>query len=91
MSRLATAFVLGYHGCEKAVADAIIGSDTQHLAPSRQDYDWLGSGIYFWEADPRRALEWAAGRGLRARSHAEIAVINPDCIKGYFRPRSYPR
>ena len=26
---------------------------------SKNDYDWLGDGIYFWENDPRRALEWA--------------------------------
>lgn len=27
--------------------------------PSRQDYDWLGAGIYFWENDPIRAYQWA--------------------------------
>ena len=26
---------------------------------SRNDYDWLGHGIYFWEATPKRALEFA--------------------------------
>lgn len=29
------------------------------LVPSEKAYDWLGSGIYFWEHDPERALEWA--------------------------------
>lgn len=29
------------------------------FARSDKDYDWLGPGIYFWEADPKRALEWA--------------------------------
>lgn len=29
------------------------------LLPSEKAYDWLGSGIYFWENDPERALEWA--------------------------------
>ena len=28
--------------------------------PSENDYDWLGPGIYFWEANPRRGLEYAA-------------------------------
>ncbi|MFM9852682.1 MAG: hypothetical protein ACKVOJ_07765 [Sphingomonadaceae bacterium] len=27
--------------------------------PSDKDFDWIGPGIYFWEADKRRALEWA--------------------------------
>lgn len=30
------------------------------------------------------------GAGFRAKSHTQIAVINSDCIKGYFRPRPYP-
>ena len=27
--------------------------------PSANDYDWLGSGIYFWEYGPDRGLDWA--------------------------------
>lgn len=61
MSRLATSFVLGYHGCDQAVADRLIrGADA--IKPSSRDFDWLGAGAYFWEADPHRALEWAQGR-----------------------------
>jgi hypothetical protein len=26
---------------------------------SENDYDWLGSGVYFWEANPAKALAWA--------------------------------
>ena len=26
---------------------------------SENDYDWLGPGVYFWEANPRRGLEFA--------------------------------
>lgn len=36
------------------------------LVAQDRAYHWLGSGIYFWENDPERALEWAtekAGRG----------------------------
>jgi hypothetical protein len=53
-----SAFVLGYHGCDKAVAEKVLSS-REHLAPSDNDYDWLGSGIYFWENNARRALDWA--------------------------------
>lgn len=31
----------------------------QNLKPSQNDYDWLGHGIYFWEANPLRGLEFA--------------------------------
>ena len=31
----------------------------EQLLPSKNDYDWLGHGIYFWENDPNRAYEYA--------------------------------
>lgn len=50
--------ILGYHGCEKSIArDLILGKS--HMEPSLNKYDWLGSGIYFWENDPQRAFEFA--------------------------------
>ena len=51
-------FVLGFHGCDKIVCDKII-SGKDKLKPSDNSYDWLGNGIYFWENDPTRALEYA--------------------------------
>ena len=51
--------VLGFHGCEKSTALKILNSDSEHLKKSTNDYDWLGEGIYFWQNDPLRALEWA--------------------------------
>lgn len=52
-------FVLGFHGCDKTVADAVLNSQTEHLKPSQNTYDWLGNGVYFWLNDPQRAYEWA--------------------------------
>lgn len=52
-------YVLGFHGCEKSVRDKVLNSDHESLKVSDNDYDWLGSGIYFWLNDPIRALEWA--------------------------------
>lgn len=54
----ASAFVLGYHGCNRAVGEKVLAGK-EHLRASDNDYDWLGSGIYFWENSARRALEWA--------------------------------
>lgn len=50
--------ILGFHGCEKEVARMAV-LNQEPLLPSANDYDWLGSGIYFWENDPIRALEFA--------------------------------
>lgn len=66
MSRLQTAFVLGYHGCERAVGEAVLNGNSV-LNASEQKYDWLGPGIYFWEADPVRAREWAEDKAHRGK------------------------
>ena len=54
----ASAFVLGYHGCDMVTGEKVLAGKA-HLRSSENDYDWLGSGIYFWENSARRALDWA--------------------------------
>jgi hypothetical protein len=49
--------VLGYHGCDRAVAEKLLRGEP--FRNSENDYDWLGPGIYFWEANPQRALSFA--------------------------------
>lgn len=44
------------------------------LLQSNRDYDWLGPGAYFWEADPQRALEWAKWKA-KIGDYAEPAII----------------
>lgn len=51
-------FVLGFHGCDEEIGERVL-SGKEHLQPSKNDYDWLGHGIYFWENNPERALEYA--------------------------------
>lgn len=51
--------VIGFHGCDKSIADKILNSQNEHLTNSTNTYDWLGNGIYFWLNDPQRAYEWA--------------------------------
>lgn len=50
-------FVLGFHGCDREIGEAVLAGD--HIAPSVNDYDWLGEGAYFWENSPERALSYA--------------------------------
>jgi hypothetical protein len=52
-------FVFGFHGCDRDVAERILSSSSEHLKLSKNDYDWLGNGIYFWENNPERALQYA--------------------------------
>ena len=72
-------FILGFHGCDQAIANRVINGRGQ-LRPSRNDYDWLGSGVYFWEGDATRAREWAedlATRGLIRRPAVIGAIVDP--------------
>lgn len=50
MHRLSANFVLGYHGCDQSVADQVLAGNP--FRKSDNDYDWLGPGTYFWEANP---------------------------------------
>lgn len=57
-------WVLGYHGCAAELAAELVGGTRPITAwpHSKNPYDWLGSGIYFWEHGPHRALQWARAR-----------------------------
>lgn len=61
---------IGYHGCDQETGERVLAGKTE-LRISTNDYDWLGDGIYFWENDPERAMNWAlagAGHGKKGRS-----------------------
>ena len=53
--------IIGYHGTRLSTAKAIV-SRAREFVPSRNDDDWLGHGIYFWEYAPQRAWDWARKR-----------------------------
>ena len=73
MSRNSASFVLGYHGCSKETGLRAL-TEGMSLIPSNEDFDWLGPGLYFWEADPERALEWANDKVARG-SYTEPFVL----------------
>ena len=52
-------FVLGFHGCDKDTAESVLAGESV-LKTSKNDYDWLGDGIYFWENSPERAFSYAS-------------------------------
>src|SRR5882724_2689714 len=56
--------IIGYHGCRDEFArDVLLGNTAiEDWAPSENEWDWLGHGIYFWEHSPRRAMRWAESR-----------------------------
>lgn len=50
--------VLGFHGTTQTVAKKVVNQE-ENLKHSDNDYDWLGSGIYFWQNNELRALKFA--------------------------------
>jgi len=51
-------FVYGFHGCAVETANNVLVKG-EHLRASTNTYDWLGHGVYFWENNYSRAVEWA--------------------------------
>lgn len=68
-----SSLVLGYHGCDREFGEALLAG-TEVFRPSVNAYDWLGSGVYFWENNPHRALEWADFMRKRERIKTPFVI-----------------
>lgn len=67
--------VLAFHGCDQETADRVFNK-AEHLKKSSNTYDWLGHGVYFWEQNYERALEWAKKSGKIKNPAVVGAVID---------------
>ena len=56
--------ILGFHGCDETVRDRLLINPNDYKM-SKENYDWLGHGIYFWENNYERALVWAKDKKQR--------------------------
>jgi hypothetical protein len=72
--------VLGFHGCDRAVGEAVLADSRRHLNKSQNAYDWLGGGIYFWENDPQRAMEFA--QAAKGKPHLTRGRIEDPFVVG---------
>lgn len=67
---------------DKAVVKAmhdLRAQSSSTCAPVLPSYDSVRAA--FWEGG-----ELYEGAGFAKKAHIQIAVCNPECIKGYFRP-----
>lgn len=69
--------VYGYHGTSRSNADLILAHGFQL---SRNDYDWLGAGIYFFQDAPLRALQWATAQFPEEPAVLRSILILRDCL-----------
>ena len=72
--------VLGFHGCDLDTYKNVLYKHNK-LRASHNSYDWLGSGIYFWENSLDRAEEWAASYCSRYnKKHPDEKPKEPAAI-----------
>lgn len=73
--------IIGFHGCERHVRDKLLLNPNDYKI-SKKPFDWLGHGLYFWENNYDRALQWATEKGERGKIK-EPAVIGAVLQLGY--------
>ena len=66
--------IIGFHGCDESVVRKVVNGE-EDLIPSTNDYDWLGNGIYFWENNEARALQWATELSKRKGSSIKKPAV----------------
>lgn len=64
---------MAYHGSNAKTAQSLLGGS--EFLSSENSYDWLGSGVYFWENDPMRALQWARKRWEGIETPSVIGAV----------------
>lgn len=69
--------VLGYHGTSREKALEIID---RGFNLSTNDYDWLGTGVYFFQDAPVRALAWAKERYPDSPAVIKSELVLENCI-----------
>lgn len=70
----ASGVVLGFHGMWRDVAERLLlGRDK--LKPGRNAWDWLGTGVYLWEGNLERALEWKPYYSQSGRSEVDWCAL----------------
>ncbi len=69
--------ILAFHGCDISVQNKVLNGKSE-LNFSENTFDWLGSGIYFWEYSQERALEYA--RRLSKQKHHNNNIKKPAVL-----------
>ena len=68
--------VVAFHGCDLEIGRKLLNYDLR-IAPSENEFDWLGDGAYFWVDSPQRAVEWTVWKSDRG------AIKSPGVIGAF--------
>jgi hypothetical protein len=67
-------YVFGFHGLDETIGKQVLNGETE-LRHSRNSYDWLGHGVYFWENSLERARQYAIEDSQRKDSKIEKPFV----------------
>ena len=67
-------FIYGFHAIDKDVAFEILNQNIDFKL-SDNSYDWLGQGIYFWENNYERAIQYAKEDSKRKNSKIKTPFV----------------
>ena len=67
--------IIGYHSCDKEIGLKVLNGEID-LKPSENTWDWLGGGVYFWEQNPQRALQYAT-ESARGKQFNKVKIETP--------------
>ena len=67
-------FVCGFHGIDRDAAIHILNQE-DNFRHSNNSYDWLGNGIYFWENNYQRAIQYAQENSKRSNSTIKTPFV----------------
>ncbi|WP_295620376.1 hypothetical protein [Chamaesiphon sp. GL140_3_metabinner_50] len=69
--------VYAYHGTSQTKAASILKNG---FLASDNDYDWLGTGIYFFQDAPMRAKQWATEQHPQEPSVICARIQLDNCV-----------
>ncbi len=64
--------IIAYHGCDRSIAERLHAGES--FKKSRNDYDWLGEGSYFWEYGADRAKQFALTQLARGKVQVPATI-----------------
>lgn len=70
--------IIGFHGCDEGTQDKLL-TNPNEIKMSEEKFDWLGNGMYFWENNYERALQWANDK---QKSNRKKNIIKKPAVIG---------
>lgn len=82
--------LIAYHGCDITTRDDLVCGRLKHLSHSKNQYDWLGPGAYFFEGDVERALLFAeAAHRNPSKRYTAKPIATPAAVGAILQVQSW--